>query len=84
MHRLTDLLIGAAAADVGHCCIDIVIRGLRVGLQQRGEFVEPTDAILDEDGELVDGVGGDESVGIGHKVRSKQAELRPRMGQLVR
>ena len=42
-----------------------------VGLQQRGEFVEPTDAILDEDGELVDGVGGDESVGIGHKVRSK-------------
>jgi hypothetical protein len=33
--------------------------------------VEPTDAVLDEDGELVDGVGGDESVGIGHKVRSR-------------
>jgi hypothetical protein len=46
--------------------------------------VETTDAILDEDGELVDGVGGDESVGIGHKKRRKQGVLRARMGQLAR
>jgi hypothetical protein len=32
--------------------------------------VESTDAIFDEDGELVDGVGRDESVGIGHIAQS--------------
>jgi hypothetical protein len=57
-----------------------------VTLQDGGEFVQATDAVLDEDGELMHGIGGDEDAGIGHGDGGKTPEIEagPGAGQLAR
>jgi hypothetical protein len=50
------------------------------------EFVQAADPVLDEDGELVHRIGGDENVGIGHGFGRRLCEIvRPGgRGQLAR